>query len=141
MSHELPPPTAAKESVQEAVRTVPANHTPTGAGSEAAEGIHGTGIRSGDDRSGLDSRDAGRSFREGADRSGSEPLVERDWVHESGYGGKGGASRTSSDQRETAERPSGASSADASDAIDEHAPSPAASSVTRAPDPKARKSK
>ena len=140
-SHELPPPTTANEPVREAVRTVSANHTPTGAGSEAAEGIHSSGIRFRGERSGLDSRDTGRSFRVGADRSGSEPLVERDWVHESGYGGKGGASRTSSDQREAAERPSGASSADASDTIDEHAPSPAASSATRAPDPKASKSK
>ena len=86
-------------------------------------------------------RETGRSFRVGADRAGSEPLVERDWVHESGYGGKGGAPRTSSDQRETAQRASGASSADASEAIDERPLSPAASSDTDAPDRKASRSK
>jgi hypothetical protein len=141
VSQELPKPTAARESMHEDVRTVPANHTPTGAGSEAAEGIHGTGTRSKGDRSGLDSSDIGRSFRKGADRSGSEPLVERDWVHESGYGGKAGAPRTSSEQRETAERASGALSDDASKAIDERPPSSAASSVTGARHPKARRSK
>ncbi|MDQ2668794.1 MAG: hypothetical protein M3Z05_22765 [Gemmatimonadota bacterium] len=164
MSHEPPPPTAAHESVNEAARPVPANHTPTGAGSEAAEGIHGTGIRFMGERSGLDSRDTGRSSRAGTDRSGSEPLVDRDWVHESGYGGKGGAPRTSSEQRETAERTTGAASADASEAIDERSPSPigntaanvgqvrtshrreqaireAARSDTGAPDPKANTSK
>ena len=141
MSHELTPPTADKESVPEAVKTVSADHTPTGAGSEAAEGIHGLGRQVSGERSGLDSRDTGRSFREGADRSGSEPLVERDWVHESGYGGKAGAPRINSEQRETTEHASGASSVDASEAIDERPPSPAANSDTRAPDPKASRSK
>jgi hypothetical protein len=164
MSHELPPSTAAGESVPEVVPTVSADHTPTGAGSEAAEGIHGSGIELMGERSALDSRDTGRSFRAGADRAGSEPLVDRDWVHESGYGGKGGAPRTSSDQREPEERASGVSLVDASEAIDAHPPSPlhsatgqmghvrtlhlrehvvepAASSDAAAPDPKASQSK
>lgn len=50
---------------------------PTGAGSEAAAGIHG---------------------------AGSEPLVGREVVHKSGYGGEGGRPRTSSDQREDASK-------------------------------------
>jgi hypothetical protein len=145
MSRKVPPPTAADEAVHKGVRTVAANHTPTGAGSESAEGIHGSGKRLTGERSGLDSRDTGRSFRAGADRSGSEPLVGRDWVHESGYGGKGGAPRISSEQRETAERASGASSADASDAIKKRLPEQiieqAANSDTVAPDPKAGRAK
>jgi hypothetical protein len=124
VSHELPPPVAASEPGHEATRTLPTNHTPTGAGSEAAEGIHDSGTRLGGERSSLDSRETGRSFRAGAERSGSEPLVERAWVHESGYGGKGGTPRTSSDQREAAEQASGASSGDASDVIGERPPSP-----------------
>lgn len=53
----------------------------TGAGNEAAAGIHGT--------------NAGGS----GTRPGSEPLEERKNEHKSGYGGEGGAPRTSSDQR------------------------------------------
>jgi hypothetical protein len=78
--------------------------TPTGIGSEAAEGIHGMGAHIQGERSSLDDRDVGRSFRAGAERSGSEPLLGRTWVHESGYGGKGGEPRTSSDERESSER-------------------------------------
>lgn len=81
---------------------VPANETPTGAGSEAAEGIHGMGTHAAGERSGLDGRATGRSFRAGAERSGSEPLRGRTSLHESGYGGRGGEPRTSSDQRESA---------------------------------------
>jgi hypothetical protein len=56
----------------------------TGAGSEAAEGIHGAveDIPKGSDD----------------DRSGSEPLVDRDNEHRSGYGGSGGKPVRSSDQ-------------------------------------------
>ena len=56
-----------------------------GAGSEAAEGIHGT------QQSTRDPSD--RSSLEGAgdvEREGSEPLRERSEEHESGYGGRGG---------------------------------------------------
>jgi len=53
----------------------------TGAGNEAAAGIHGK-------------NDGGN-----AKRPGSEPLDERKNEHKSGYGGEGGAPRTSSDQR------------------------------------------
>lgn len=53
----------------------------TGAGNEAAAGIHGA-------------NDGGAGSR-----PGSEPLEERTTEHKSGYGGEGGAPRTSSDQR------------------------------------------
>lgn len=53
----------------------------TGAGNEAAAGIHGT--------------NAGGS----GSRPGSEPLDERETEHKSGYGGEAGKPRTSSDQR------------------------------------------
>ena len=77
---------------------------PIGAGAEAAEGIHTVGMDGAHQRSGLEHRTTGRSSREGAERSGSEPLRERTWVHESGYGGKDGKPRTSSDERERSEQ-------------------------------------
>ncbi|HEV7705416.1 MAG TPA: hypothetical protein VGO46_14035, partial [Gemmatimonadaceae bacterium] len=43
---------------------------------------------------------AGAEAAEGM-RSGSQPLEERTTEHESGYGGKGGEPRVSSDQRES----------------------------------------
>jgi hypothetical protein len=57
---------------------------PTGAGSEAAEGIH-----SADDEGG----------RANDERPGSEPLVDRETEHRSGYGGAGGKPKRSSDKR------------------------------------------
>ena len=57
----------------------------TGAGAEAAEGVHDT----------KDARGAND-----ADRSGSEPLEGRAKEHKPSYGGEGGSPRTSSDQRE-----------------------------------------
>lgn len=77
---------------------------PIGVGAEAAEGIHDVGMVGGHTRSGLGHRTTGRSVRDGAERSGSEPMRERSWNHESGYGGKGGVPRTSSEQRELAEQ-------------------------------------
>jgi len=77
---------------------------PIGVGAEATEGIHDVDMVGGHERTGLGHRTTGRSVREGADRSGSEPLRERTWVHDSGYGGKGGKPRTSSEQREPAEK-------------------------------------
>ena len=53
----------------------------TGAGNEAAAGIHAT-------------NKGGSTVR-----PVSEPLEERDAEHKSGYGGEGGEPRTSSDQR------------------------------------------
>ena len=71
---------------------------PTGAGSEASEGIHGA----------KSDRDQGAKGSVGEDRSaatrkkGSEPLDEADRTreHRSGYGGSGGKPVSSSDQRE-----------------------------------------
>ncbi len=79
-------------------------HTPTGMGSEAAEWINDMGKHVQGERSGLDDRRRGRLFREGAERSGSEPLLGHTWLHESGYSGRDGEPRTSSDQREDSER-------------------------------------
>lgn len=71
----------------------------TGAGGEAAEGMHDAqGDRAPGDRSGVEEDDAG-STRGGQARRGSEPLEHREQEHKSGYGGEGGAPRTSSDQR------------------------------------------
>jgi hypothetical protein len=75
--------------------------TPTGMGSEAAEGIHGMGVHAPGQRSSLDDRETGSSFRAGAKRAGSEPLLGRTRLHVSGYGGRLGKPRTSSDQRES----------------------------------------
>lgn len=59
----------------------------TNSGNEAARGIHSSGAKK-----------PGESAKPGS-RPGSEPLEERDNDHTSGYGGEGGAPRTSSDQR------------------------------------------
>lgn len=81
-----------------------AHRGPIGVGSDAAEGIHDVDMVGGHIRTGLEHRTTGRSVRTGAERVGSEPLRERSWVHESGYGGKGGAPRTSSEDREADEQ-------------------------------------
>ena len=61
------------------------NEEKTGAGSEAAEGVHG----------------ANKHAQHSDDESqpGSEPLEHRDAEHKSGYGGEKAAPKTSSDQR------------------------------------------
>lgn len=64
---------------------------PTGAGAEAAEGIHGKPEerdtrRDPGDRTSLEDRDAGN----GEERRGSEPLESNSQDHVSGYGGGGG---------------------------------------------------
>jgi hypothetical protein len=71
---------------------------PTGAGSEASEGIHGA--KGGRDE---DAKSSVAKDRAAGDRKkGSEPLddANRTTEHRSGYGGSGGAPVTSSDQRE-----------------------------------------
>ena len=99
----------------------------TGAGAEAAEGIHSAdGGRDPGDRSALESQPTGRgdapSGRQGSTQepTGSEPLTDRETEHRSGYGGSGGRPVSSSDQREpTSPRPSlsetGASNQDVRD--------------------------
>ena len=56
----------------------------TGAGAEAAQGVHGANDEARDDDE---------------HRSGSEPLKHRDAEHKSGYGGEKAEPKTSSDQR------------------------------------------
>lgn len=73
---------------------------PTGAGSEASEGIHGAGgpRNEGDKTSVTEDRSGGEP------KKGSEPLDQgRKNEHRSGYGGSAGAPVTSSDQRERPE--------------------------------------
>ncbi len=73
----------------------------TGMGSEAAEGLHAVGGRPQSAPSAASSRETGRSGSESSlDRSGSEPLGKDQQTHKGGYGGEGGAPRTSSDQQE-----------------------------------------
>jgi hypothetical protein len=70
---------------------------PTGAGSEASEGIHGAGT--GRDEGAKSSVSEDRAT--GSRKKGSEPLDDSsDKQHRSGYGGSGGAPVSSSDQRE-----------------------------------------
>jgi hypothetical protein len=73
----------------------------TGMGSEAAEGLHAVGGRPESSPSSAASRETGRSKTDGGvDRAGSEPLSKQQQTHRGGYGGDGGAPRTSSDQRQ-----------------------------------------
>ena len=66
-------------------RGIPASdRQKTGAGAEAAQGIHAHG-------------EPGRG--EGAGLSGSEPLRHRETEHKSGYGGEGAKPKTSSEDR------------------------------------------
>ena len=76
----------------------------TGAGAEAAEGLHKARGGQPEDRTALQDVDTGRSrFDEATvERAGSEP-IRREREHKSGYGGEGGAPKTSSDRREPLE--------------------------------------
>lgn len=78
----------------------------TGAGAEAAQGIHGMPGAGGEPNKGTSNRAGegqsagGASGQEGdVEHSGSEPLHGSSQQHRSGYGGRGGAPDTSSDQR------------------------------------------
>ena len=72
----------------------------TGAGAEAAEGLHGSkGDRQPGDRSGVEHAHGEPGRGEGAGLSGSEPLRHRETEHKSGYGGEKADPKTSSDQR------------------------------------------
>ena len=72
----------------------------TGAGAEAAEGMHATEGRSQHDKSALTNKATGRSGSGDEERNASEP-VDRTKEHKGSYGGEGGVPRTSSDQRES----------------------------------------
>lgn len=71
-----------------------------GAGSEPTEAVHSakSGSRDESDETGLKAQSTGTSKTD--DRAGSEPLVDREHEHKSGYGGEGGAPKESSDLRE-----------------------------------------
>lgn len=64
----------------------------TGAGAEAAEGIHSAdGDREPEDRTALDGKPTGRGRDGDAHRSGSEPIDSHSDERSSGYGGEMGA--------------------------------------------------
>ena len=71
----------------------------TGAGSEAAEGIHSTKGHDPKEKSSVEHAHGEPGRGEGAGLSGSEPLRHRETEHKSGYGGEGAEPKTSSDQR------------------------------------------
>ncbi|MGI8497728.1 MAG: hypothetical protein ACR2OG_09140 [Gemmatimonadaceae bacterium] len=77
----------------------------TGAGAEGARGIEEAGSGSGQ-RSSTSGGASNRSGEEPQSSSamGSEPMEGRTEEHESGYGGRGGEPRTSSNERESVER-------------------------------------
>lgn len=71
---------------------------PTGAGAEAAEGIHGDPKHRETPRQPSDQTSlAGSEGTPEEDHAGSEPLESNSHEHVSGYGGKGGAPKQSSD--------------------------------------------
>lgn len=72
----------------------------TGAGAEAAEGMHAGEGRSQHDKSALTNKATGRSGTGDEERIASEPM-DRTKEHKGSYGGEGGSPRTSSDQRES----------------------------------------
>lgn len=71
---------------------------PTGAGAEAAEGIHGDPKERDADRDPADQTSlADRETRNDASRRGSEPLDSNSHQHRSGYGGDGGEPQSPND--------------------------------------------
>lgn len=101
------PPGALEGSIREgdgedaeSRRTEGSKQSTTGAGAEAAEGLHGAGGRGHEDTSSVSGRPVGRDASGGIERAGSEP-IDRETEHKGSYGGEGGNPRTSSDQRES----------------------------------------
>lgn len=80
-------------------RMTTSDHGSTGAGAEAAEGMHSAKGRSPSERSGVEHAHGEPGRGEGAGLPGSEPLRHRETEHTSGYGGEGAEPKTSSDQR------------------------------------------
>lgn len=74
----------------------------TGIGAEGAAGLHGAKTDRIAEPNALEDIDTGRSRpdEETVERSGSEPLEERTTEHQSGYGGRGGEPKSSSDERQ-----------------------------------------
>ena len=77
-----------------------AGKTSTGAGAEAAEGMHASEGRNQHDKSALTDKATGRSGSGDQERNASEPM-DRTKEHKGSYGGEGGAPRTSSNERES----------------------------------------
>jgi hypothetical protein len=76
----------------------------TGAGAEAAQGMEAVSGQRGGEATRSDKGAVRKPEEQSAEtmkHPGSEPLEEREMEHESGYGGKGGKPRVSSDQRES----------------------------------------
>jgi hypothetical protein len=71
----------------------------TGAGSEAAEGMHAVDGRDESSQTSLDDRETGRTGDGERDRSASEPLTGRKHEHQSSYGGAGGEPREGANER------------------------------------------
>lgn len=71
----------------------------TGAGAEAAEGMHSAKGKRPQERSAVEHAHGEPGRGEGAGLSGSEPLHHRETEHKSGYGGEMGEPKTSSDDR------------------------------------------
>jgi hypothetical protein len=81
----------------------PESSTSSGAGSEAAEGVKAVSGQRGGEPTRSNKGGVKPPAKPSADKMnhpGSEPLEQRTTEHESGYGGKGGEPRVSSDQRE-----------------------------------------
>jgi hypothetical protein len=82
----------------------PKGTTSTHAGAEAAEGMKAVSGQRGGEATRSTEGEVRAPAKPAADKMqhpGSEPLEERTMEHESGYGGKAGKPRVSSDQRET----------------------------------------
>lgn len=82
----------------------PKSSTSTNAGAEAAEGLRAVSGQRGGEPTRSDKGAVTPPAKPSADKMahpGSEPLEQRTTEHESGYGGKGGEPRVSSDQRES----------------------------------------
>ena len=85
-------------------RKQPASNTSRGAGAEAAAGLKAVSGQRGGEPARGDKGAVAPSAKPSADKMGhpgSEPLEDRTMEHESGYGGKGGEPRVSSDERES----------------------------------------
>ena len=96
MGAEGSPGNAGGRGVTRGADAVTKDGQSTGAGAEAAEGVHSM-----DEREPTRNSGASRGAAAGGEgERGSEPLAGRNREHRSGYGGAGGNPVSSSDQRE-----------------------------------------
>lgn len=92
--------TGLEGSILEDDKSTTAGSKSTGAGAEAAEGLHASKGQSQHDKSALTNKATGREGSGEEDRKGSEPM-NRTKEHKGSYGGEGGTPRTSSNERES----------------------------------------